>query len=222
MIQLSPVERELERRFQAATLPHLPAIRRYARRLAPSEVDAQDAVQECYLSALRHFAGFRGGSVQAWLRAILRNVCHTHFARRARAELLAETPGEHGDVLEALWQEAPEWPDAIFRRQEDVAAVRLIVEALPPPLRQAIVLREFEGLSYQDIARVARTPIGTVMSRLARARAKLRVMWLSAHAEEPPSGPWACAAVAPGRQASPPDPRSRSQPSRAPAPRGGE
>ena len=187
MIQQTQTERERERRFQAASLPHPPAIYRYALRLTRSEVDAQDVVQECYLSAFRHFAGFRGGSVLAWLRAILRNVYRTDFARRAKRERLADDLGEHHIPLEPVWQDPPQAPDALLQRRQEDAAVRRTVEALPPSLRQAIVLREFEGLSYQDIARISQTPIGTVMSRLARARGRLREAWISSRANEPMS-----------------------------------
>lgn len=143
------------RRFADVALPHLDTAYNYARFVMQDEADAQDAVQECYLLALGEFEEFEGGSVRAWLLAVLRRVCQAHLARRARLEPMADILGIGG------------------ARADDGAAVRRLVAALPAPLREAIVLREVHQFSYQEISRVSGVPVGTVMMRLARARERL-------------------------------------------------
>jgi RNA polymerase sigma-70 factor (ECF subfamily) len=184
MSQEAQADRERDRCFRDAALPHLAALHDYALSLTRSETDAQDAVQECYLLALRHFGGFRGGSMKAWLCTILRNVCYSDFARRARREQPVD-PLEHRTLAEeTLWLEAPATPEAILQRRQEDAIVRRLVGAMPTPLRDVILLRELHDLSYQEIARVSRAPVGTVMSRLSRARARLRSTWTSAQADD--------------------------------------
>ena len=184
MTEEAQADRERARRFRDAALPHLDAIYSCARRLTGNESDAEDAVQECYLLALRHFDGFRGGCMRAWLRTILKNVCHSGFARRARREQPVDFPDDHSFTTETLWQEAQRTPEAILQRRQDDAAVRRLIDTLPTPFRETLLLREVQDLSYQQIAQICRLPVGTVMSRLARARAKLRATWLSAQADE--------------------------------------
>jgi RNA polymerase sigma factor (sigma-70 family) len=175
------------RRFRDAALPHLDDVYTLARYLLRSAADADDAVQECYLRAFRHFDGFRGQAtkpslVKPWLMAILRNVCRAELARRSGAA------GDLADVAEdalPLWQEPQSSPETAILRARDSETVRALVAALPAPFREAIVLRDIDDLSYREIAEAVGAPIGTVMSRLGRARGMLREAWLRAeHAPE--------------------------------------
>jgi len=172
------------RRFRDAAVPHLDEVYTLARYLLHDTVDAEDAVQECYLRALRHFDTFRGPAIKPWLFAILRNVCRGEFARRSRAALTMDgEEGEDGDAA-PLWQEAPISPESEMLRERDAKTVRRLVAALPEPFREAIVLREINDLSYREIADVVGVPVGTVMSRLARARAMLREAWIAEEEQE--------------------------------------
>jgi RNA polymerase sigma-70 factor (ECF subfamily) len=173
------------RRFRDAALPHLDDVYTLARYLLRSAADADDAVQECYLRALRHFDGFRGQAtnpslIKPWLMAILRNICRAEFARRTGA---AADLAEAADDALPLWQEPENSPERAILRQRDSEAVRALVAALPAPFREAIVLRDVNDLSYREIAEVVGAPIGTVMSRLARARSMLREAWLRSENE---------------------------------------
>jgi RNA polymerase sigma-70 factor (ECF subfamily) len=161
------------RRFRDAALPCLDDVYTLARYLLRDTGDAEDAVQECYLRALKHFDSYRGPAMKPWLFAILRNVCHAEFTRRAGSPTAAiEDVAE--DVGQApLWSEAPETPEAHVLRQRDAGAIRRLVNALAEPFRETFVLREIHDLSYREIADVADVPVGTVMSRLARAREQL-------------------------------------------------
>jgi RNA polymerase sigma-70 factor (ECF subfamily) len=168
------------RRFRDAALPHLDDVYTLARYLLRSAADADDAVQECYLRAFRHFDGFRGQATKPWLMAILRNVCRAEFARRTGA---ASDPAELTEDALPLWQEPESSPETVILRQRDSETVRALVAALPEPFREAIVLRDINDLSYREIAEVIGAPIGTVMSRLGRARSLLRTAWLNSEHE---------------------------------------
>jgi RNA polymerase sigma factor (sigma-70 family) len=173
-------EADKARRFRDAALPHLDDVYTLARYLLRSAADADDAVQECYLRAFRHFDGFRGQATKPWLIAILRNVCRAEFARRSGSA------GDLADVAEdalPLWQEPESSPETAILRQRDSEAVRALVAALPEPFREAIVLRDIDDLSYREIAEAVGAPIGTVMSRLGRARSMLRAAWLKSENE---------------------------------------
>jgi RNA polymerase sigma factor (sigma-70 family) len=154
--------------FELQMLPHLAAAFTLASYLLRDGVDAEDAVQDAYLQALRHFRGFRGENARAWLLTIVRRVCYAWADRRRRhaiptdPEELDELPG--GD----------DGPEADLLRGELQDHLTRAVEALPLPFREVIVLREIQELSYQEIATVIGAPVGTVMSRLARARARLQ------------------------------------------------
>jgi RNA polymerase sigma-70 factor, ECF subfamily len=171
------------RRFRDAALPHLDDVYTVARYMLRSAADADDAVQECYLRALRHFDGFRGEAIKPWLLAILRNVCHAEYARRSG--LL--TVGAQADVAEdasPLWQEETHTAETEMARRQDAERLRGLVAALPDPFREAIVLRDIDDLSYRDIASVTGVPVGTVMSRIARGRSMLREAWLKSEHDE--------------------------------------
>jgi RNA polymerase sigma-70 factor (ECF subfamily) len=156
-------------RFERLVLPHLDAAHNLARWLTRTAHDAEDVVQEACLRAYRFFAGFHGADGRAWLLAIVRNTCSTWLERnRARAPAAAFDEEKHSDPA------GGDAPDSRLLRTEDTDLLRQALEALPPEYREVIVLRELEGLSYKEIAGVAGVPLGTVMSRLARARERLQ------------------------------------------------
>jgi RNA polymerase sigma-70 factor (ECF subfamily) len=165
---VDPIERE---RFERTVLPHLRAAYNLARWLTRSAPDAEDVVQEAYLRAMRFFGGFRGGDGEgkAWILTIVR---HTAYSIRPRSGAAAPTVAidEHTPEVE---DEAP-GPEDLLLQRADRETVRASMEALPVEFREAIVLREIEGLSYKEMAEVTQLPMGTVMSRLNRARARLR------------------------------------------------
>jgi RNA polymerase sigma-70 factor, ECF subfamily len=196
-------EQDRARRFRDAALPYLDDVHALARYLMRNPADAEDAVQECYLRALRHFDSYRGPAMKPWLLAILKNVCYAEFARRGKHETPADFADGEPAAEEPVWQEPQSTPETIVLRRQDDVTVRRLIETLPGPFREAIVLREINDLSYQEIAEVAGVPVGTVMSRLARARAMLRAAWNAADAvpqisarAAAPSAP--SAAAAPG------------------------
>jgi RNA polymerase sigma-70 factor (ECF subfamily) len=179
-------EHDRARRFHDAALPYLDDAYTLARYLVRNAADAEDAVQECYLRALRHFDSYRGPAMKPWLLTILRNVCNAEFARRGKQE----TATDHADDETApeqmpMWQETQPSPEAVLLRQQDDSAIRRLVAALPQPFREVIVLRELNDLAYHEIAEVAGVPLGTVMSRLARARTMLRAAWNAAEGPSP-------------------------------------
>ena len=175
---------EKARRFRDAALPHLDDVYTLARYLLRDATDAEDAVQECFLRALKHFDSYRGPAMKPWLFAILRNVCRAEFARRASSptDAIEDVADDAGQT--PLWNEAQETPEAQLLRQRDATTIRRLVSALAEPFRETFVLREIHNLSYREIADVAEVPVGTVMSRLARARAMLRSAWM-AEEEQP-------------------------------------
>jgi RNA polymerase sigma-70 factor, ECF subfamily len=183
-------EQERMRTFQAAALPHLDDVYTLARYLMRNTQDAEDAVQECYLRALRHFDSYRGPAMKPWLLAILRNVCNAEFARRSKEEVPTDYSQDETLAEEMpMWQEPQASPEKMMVRQQDTATIRRLVAELPEPFREAIVLREMNNLSYQEIAQVAGVPVGTVMSRLVRARAMLRAAWNTAETVTTRPGP---------------------------------
>jgi RNA polymerase sigma-70 factor (ECF subfamily) len=170
---------EKARRFREAALPHLDDVYTLARYLLRDANDAEDAVQECYLRALKHFDGYRGPAMKPWLFAILRNVCRAEYARRANSPTGAIDDLPEGADQTPLWNEAQETPEAQMLRTRDADTVRRLVATLAEPFRETFVLREINNLSYREIAEAVGAPVGTVMSRLARARAMLRSAWLA-------------------------------------------
>ncbi len=172
-------EQERARRFRDAALPYLDDVYTLARYLMRNSADADDAVQECYLRALRHFDSYRGPAMKPWLLTILRNVCNAEFARRGKHETPTDFAEDAPAAEEPMWQEPQASPEVALLREQDGAAIRRLIADLPQPFREAIVLREVNDLSYDEIAAVVRIPVGTVMSRLARARSMLRAAWNS-------------------------------------------
>src|ERR1700704_4061469 len=175
---------EKARRFRDAALPHLDDVYTLARYLLRDAADAEDAVQECYLRAFRHFDSYRGPAMKPWLFAILRNVCRAEFARRASSPTGTIEDVAENEEQTPLWHEAQETPETQMLRRWDSETIRRLVAALAEPFRETFVLREINNLSSPEIANVAEVPVGTVMSRLARARAMLRSAWM-AEQEQP-------------------------------------
>ena len=160
--------------FETLVLPHLDAAYNLARWLLRSEQAAQDAVQEAALRALRYIGSLRGDTARPWLLGIVRNTCFTQL-ERARGGL--QQVDFDDEQFEAEFGEADRNqsdPMALLERKRASVQIDAALRALSPPLREVIVLREFEGLEYAQIAKIASVPIGTVMSRLSRAREKLR------------------------------------------------
>jgi RNA polymerase sigma-70 factor (ECF subfamily) len=178
-------EHDRARRFRDAAMPHLDDLYTLARYLMRNASDADDAVQECYLRALRHFDSYRGPAMKPWLLTILRNVCNADFARRGRHEIPTDLADEDAATQVPMWQEPHATPETALLRQQDGDTIRRLVAALPAPFREAIVLREINDLSYSEIAEAAGVPVGTVMSRLARARSMLRSAWNGAEGVTP-------------------------------------
>jgi RNA polymerase sigma factor (sigma-70 family) len=161
--------RERAAQFDAAIAPHLGRAYNLARLLVGNAADAEDLVQEASLRAFRALDGFRGGDSKAWLLVIVRNVCYTFLASKKRVVSQVEFQEEqHSEAASVAT------PEASVLQRSDAASVRRAIENLLPEFREALVLREIEGMSYKQIAEITGTPIGTVMSRLARARGQLR------------------------------------------------
>jgi RNA polymerase sigma-70 factor (ECF subfamily) len=169
-------------RFRSLALPYLDDVYSLARYLLGNATDAEDATQEAFLRAFRHFDSLRGPDIKPWLFAILRNVCRN--ARRSSPEI--SIAGDPADASEAapLWHVECETPESEVLRQRDAEAVRRLLEALPETFREVVVLREIDDLSYREIADIVGVPVGTVMSRLARGRALLRAAWIAADGEK--------------------------------------
>jgi len=161
-------------RFEQAVLPHLDAAYDLARWLTRNDQDAEDVVQTASLRALQFIDGFQGTNARAWLLTIVRNTFYSWLQQRNRGHEIADPFDEeiHSDIA-SIASEIPA-PEAELLRRADRRLLRQGFESLPLPHREVMVLRELEGLSYKEIAAIAGIPIGTVMSRLARARRHLQ------------------------------------------------
>jgi RNA polymerase sigma factor (sigma-70 family) len=155
--------------FEAVMLPHLDAAHNLAKWLLRNEEDACDVVQEAYLRAFKSFSGFHGSNGRAWLLTIVRNTSYT-LLKKSRAVDFT-TPFD--EEIHVTGQESAS-PATILEHSEDAELIKEAMDALPAEFREILVLRHQEGLSYKEIADIAQIPPGTVMSRLARARAKLK------------------------------------------------
>jgi RNA polymerase sigma-70 factor (ECF subfamily) len=160
------------RRFERLALPHLDAAYNLARWLTRSDHDAQDVVQEASLRALRYFGGFRGDNARPWLMQIVRHACYSWLKDNRPAEVVAFDDGD--DAWQNVPAAADDEPPAVAMRAADRAQINKALAALPIVFREVLVLRELEDLSYKDIAQIVDIPIGTVMSRLSRARGLMR------------------------------------------------
>jgi RNA polymerase sigma factor (sigma-70 family) len=159
-------------RFRLVMLPHLDAAYNFACYLARDPIAAEDVVQEAFMRAFRSFATYQGGSAKGWLLAIVRNCFHDRIKAQG-----------HGPPLDFTQAVDEETPESLLLQKRDIALVRTIVESLPEPFRETLVLRELEELSYKEIAVLTAVPIGTVMSRLARARDMLGALLIADTAE---------------------------------------
>jgi len=154
--------------FEEAMLPHLDAAHNLARWLVRNEQDAQDVVQEAYLRAFRSFSGFRGSNGRPWLLTIVRNTSYTLLKKNRAADFTTFDEEIHASSDESAG------PATILEDSEDAELIKEAINGLPAEFREILVLRHQEGLSYKEIADIAQIPPGTVMSRLARARGKLK------------------------------------------------
>jgi RNA polymerase sigma-70 factor, ECF subfamily len=173
---------EARARFEAQVLPHLDAAYRFARWLTRSPTDADDLVQEAFLRAFRGFGRLRGGDVKAWLLTIVRN-CHATALSQRRATVPLPQEGDEQFGSGALVATAD--PASASLAADEQRTLDRLIAALPQEHREVLLLRELEDMSYREIAAVTAVPIGTVMSRLARARAALRVSYLENSPGEP-------------------------------------
>ena len=171
--------RELEdpQRFERVVMPHLSAGYNLARWLTRNDHDAQDVVQEAYLRAVRSFDRYRGGDPRSWLLTIVRNTCYT-WLRQNRDPELAGALGKTNEGWVEVSADPAGQPEVQFIRAADRRLLQEALELLPAEFREALVLRELEGLSYKEIADITDVPLGTVMSRLARARQQLQKLVL--------------------------------------------
>ncbi len=159
--------------FEQLVLPHLGAGYNLARWLLRNDHDAEDVMQEAIVRAFRFFEGFRGDNPRAWLLTVVRNSAYS-FLQQNRARELGTEFDEDLHVEAVAAGRAAETPEVLLLRSAQQRILNEAVEALPVEFREVFVLREMEGLSYKEIADLARIPIGTVMSRLSRARLQLR------------------------------------------------
>ena len=157
-------------------MPHLDAAYRFARWLSRSPADADDIVQDAIMRAYRGFDALRGSDVKAWLLTIVKN-CHLTALKQQQRRGFVPLPEEHdaqdGDAMIATTPD----PESASIRRDEARIVDRLLSGLPEEHREVLVLREIEEMDYREIAAVTNIPIGTVMSRLARARAALKARW---------------------------------------------
>jgi RNA polymerase sigma-70 factor (ECF subfamily) len=160
--------------FEVIALPHFGAAYNLARWLVRDDHDAEDVVQEAYLRAFKFFGGYRGGDSRSWLLTIVRNTCYTWLQQNRSREL--------ADPIEDKLDEvgiSTDNPETLLLQTVDAELVRQALEELPIEFREVLIMREMEDLSYKQISTIADLPIGTVMSRLARGRKRLRELLVS-------------------------------------------
>jgi RNA polymerase sigma factor (sigma-70 family) len=155
--------------FEQAVLPHLDAAYNLAQWLTRNERDAEDVVQEAFLRAFRFFAGFRGGDARVWLMKIVRNTCYTWL----QVNRPLQNAAEFDESFFPPYSHAPN-PEEVVLENENGTLLRKALEKLPHEFREVLILRELDGMSYNEIANITGTPVGTVMSRLSRGRDRLR------------------------------------------------
>jgi len=162
-------EQDKQARFEETIMPHLDAGYNLARWLTRNEHDAQDVAQDAFLRAFKFFGGFHGGNSRSWLLSIVRNTAYTWLQKNRKPELATVFDEETHDI-----EDTSSSPEALLIKNSDHQEVMRAMEQLPVEFREVMVLRELEGMSYKEIAEMAEVPIGTVMSRLARARKQLQ------------------------------------------------
>lgn len=161
------------RQFADVVLPNLDSAYRLARGLTGNAADAEDVVQDACLRALKGIGGFAGGNARAWLLTITRNAAFTFLARKRPGDVLLTSNSEEAEraIDDAI--DGGATPDAELIARADEATLEKALASLPAHFREILLLREFNELSYREISEMTRLPVGTVMSRLARARALL-------------------------------------------------
>jgi RNA polymerase sigma-70 factor (ECF subfamily) len=171
-------ERRRRSRFESVVLPHLDAAYALARWLTRNDADAADVVQEAVLRAFRYFDTYREGDAKSWILRIVRRTCYSWLERNRPADVVPlDDDEEVHDGGIAGGPIAAGDTEALLQNRSDLRRLDVLIEALPVPLREAIVLRELHELGYREIAEITGVPIGTVMSRLHRARSALRRGW---------------------------------------------
>jgi RNA polymerase sigma-70 factor (ECF subfamily) len=157
-------------RFELIVVPHLDAAYVLARWLTRNEADAGDVVQEAFMRALRYFDSYRDGDAKSWLLKIVRHTCYSWLARNRPADVTSlDAVAEFGSEAATASIDA----EALLESRSDLRRLDQLIEALPTPWREVLVLRELHELGYREIAEITELPIGTVMSRLYRARSQL-------------------------------------------------
>jgi RNA polymerase sigma-70 factor (ECF subfamily) len=165
--------------FERIVTPHMPAAWNLARWLLRSSHDAEDVLQDASLRALRSIDQYRGGDAKSWVLTIVRNLCHDLIRKRQTERRMTVSEGQFDEVE----SDAP-GPLEGVERESEAQRLRRAIDLLPVEYREMLILREFEGLSYKEIAAIAEVPMGTVMSRLARARERLVQILSPAHAAQ--------------------------------------
>ncbi len=173
------IDQEKQALFEQTILPHINAAFNLARWLIKNDQDAEDIVQEACLRAYKYFSSYHGGDSRAWLLTIVRNTCFT-WLHENQAQGLTVDLDEEISTREIDGDD----PEQRLQIQADQQSVTRALEELPAAYRELIVLRELEGMSYKEIALIAGVPLGTVMSRLARARQQLKAFLRQQYAEE--------------------------------------
>ena len=164
------------RRFEAQVLPHLDAAYRFARWLSCSSADTDDIVQDAALRAFRGFDALRGSDVKPWLLRIVKN-CYLTALKQQQRRAFVPLPEEHDEQDgQAMIATTPD-PEITSIRRDEERMLHWLMSGLPEEHREVLVLREIEEMDYHEIAAVTSVPIGTVMSRLSRARAALKARW---------------------------------------------
>lgn len=161
-------EQERLARFEQTVVPHLDAAYNLSRWLTRNDTDAQDVVQEAYLRAFKFFGSYRGGDSRSWLLTIVRNTCYTWLQQNRARELTTEFDEEIHSTESGN-------PETLLIESANRQLLKQALEELPVSFREVVILRELEGLSYKEIADITDVPVGTVMSRLARARKQLQL-----------------------------------------------
>ena len=175
------VLRDRVRNFELMVLPHRDTVHSLVTWLTDNLADAEDVTQEVYLRVFRYFGAYQGGNYRLWLLTVVRNTfitwlkMHRSHQLEFRGDVLA---GDTARSNEPVWGSAPRDPEMLLAQHIDSELLQRLIQRLPENYREALLLREYEELTYQDIAKVTGVPIGTVMSRLSRARLALRQLWL--------------------------------------------
>ena len=178
---------ERRARFETQVMPYLDAAYRFARWLSRSSDDADDLVQDAILRAFRGFDSLRGSNVKAWLLTIIRN-CHSTSLQQHKRGGLVSLPEDDEAQDQALIAEGP-GPESMTIQADERRSLDRVMQLLPDEYREILILREIEDMDYREIAQVTDVPIGTVMSRLARARAALKKHWMAQHQDHAHAAP---------------------------------